>query len=152
MSKLALVGLLGVTMLGVACGTNPMAVETASLTPAVDGMASASAPMGKVGRLPNTPAPACPLASVSLKVVGVKTGNDNGYLVRVSAEYLDGKGAPIPTSACEGPRWSAEGASISPLTKGGFVADMNMPGIRAVASATGPNNLGGSMTVDLSNR
>ena len=90
---------LGVVVLAVACGPNPMAVDTQAVAAGGEGSATASR-----FRMP-TPVD-CQVVEVQLKAYAsepVSNGSDR-RIVSLRAEYLDAAGTVV-NSACDAPEW-----------------------------------------------
>jgi hypothetical protein len=128
MTKRALLGLLGVTMMGVACGTSPTAVELPSLEGlSAEGMASAS------GARRAEVAPAC-VAKVELKVVA--TGSGKVKWARVRASFYASSGKPAGAE-CGVPTWnSTKGSSLVPARFDAFEATISGAAGKYLVTAT----------------
>jgi hypothetical protein len=147
MTKRALVGLMGVAMLGMACGTSPTAVEIPVAPAAGDGMASASGSRPLRGKLA---VPACEVAKVQIDMRGSNGWRENEMKsVRLRAIYYAPVGKPT-NPACDAPIWgSNKEATLVANRNDGFEAILSAPGGKHTVTATAPGGVTTSLTVFL---
>jgi hypothetical protein len=148
MTKRALFGLVGVAMMGVACGTNPTAVQLPELGGETESTATASGL--RPGRMV---AGACVIGSVSVTAYDVAQ-SENGSTwrtVSLRAEYRDANGNKLGTSCTTAPEWSVSPlnnyVSFSTLNSNAYEARLIAPSGSYTVSVFAPNKVSGQVTV-----